>query len=520
MPGLQVTRQLGVTKKRSYVRVAGVAPDVDIVPFNHKISTLERAVKERVFLVKSLDGSGDLVPPPRPLPGVFQSRLESTLSLLSTYLPSTAPVSSRQFVDSYKGRKKQVYERALQELLMGTSSVAEDARVNVFIKFEKTDRTTKSDPVPRVISPRNPRYNLRVGKYLKPLEERMFKSLGKLFGHRTVMKGMDVNGVAKCLREKWDMFKDPVAVGLDASRFDQHVSLDALRWEHSVYLRCFKRKKDRETLGRLLKYQEVNKCTGYADDGKLSYEVEGTRMSGDMNTSLGNCVLMCSMIHAYLESCGVKGQLANNGDDCVVFMERRDLAKFSQGCFDWFLGMGFNMAIEAPVYDFAHIEFCQCKPVYDGTAWRMCRNPRTAIAKDAVLLKSNVTQNFFRLWLNAVGTGGMSIAGGMPIFQAFYAMYVRNGITSYKNKNRSASSRVKTDLDYNEIMPWFMREMSLSGCHKERPITPEARASFYDAYGVTPDEQIELERYYDSVTIGDFGEGWWCRPVFDQCDNL
>lgn len=518
MPGLHVTRQLGVPKKRMFVRIAGVSPDIDIVPFNHKISTLERAVKERVFLVKSLDGSGKLVPPPRPAPGVFSSRLEATGSLLRTYLPSTAPVSYQQFVDSYKGRKKKVYERALQEMRLGGSTPEEDAQVKVFIKFEKTDRTTKSDPVPRVISPRNPRYNLRVGRFLKPLEERIFKSLGKLFGHRTVMKGMDVNGVAACLREKWDMFKDPVAVGLDASRFDQHVSIDALKWEHQVYLDCFKRKKDRETLARWLKLQEHNVCTGFAEDGKLRYEVEGTRMSGDMNTSLGNCVLMCSMIHAYLSSIGVRGQLANNGDDCVVFMERSDLDKFSQSCFSWFLDMGFNMAIEAPVYDFAQIEFCQCKPVFDGTLWRMCRNPRTAIAKDSVLLKSNVSLNFFRLWMNAVGTGGISIAGGMPIFQAFYSMLIRNGITSYRSKDTSIGLR--SAEDFNEIMPWFMREMHMVGAHKSKPITPEARSSFYDAFGVTPDEQIELEKFYSCCTIGDFGQSWCCRPVFDCETNL
>lgn len=518
MPGLHVTRQLGVPKVRKFVRVAGVAPDIDIVPFNHKLSTLERAVKERVFLVKSLDGSGELVPPPRPEAGVFARRLETTGRLLRTFLPSTAPVTYQQFVDSYVGRKKKVYEKALEELRLGGHTPEEDAQVKVFIKFEKTDRTTKIDPVPRVISPRNPRYNLRVGRFLKPLEERIFKSLGKLFGHRTVMKGMDVSQVAKVMREKWDMFSDPVAVGLDASRFDQHVSLDALRWEHSIYLDCFKRKKDRDTLAKWLRLQERNKCTGYAEDGMIRYEVEGTRMSGDMNTSLGNCVLMCSMIHAYLKEIGVRGQLANNGDDCVVFMERRDLGKFSSSCFKWFLDMGFNMAIEKPVYDFAQLEFCQCKPVYDGTTWRMCRNPRTAIAKDSVLLKSDVSENFFRLWLNAVGTGGLSIAGGMPIFQAFYQMFVRNGIQQYRSKNKSVGLR--TAEDFNEIMPWFMRESHMVGSYKSRPVTPEARASFYDAFGVTPDEQIELEKFYNCCTIGEFGRDWYCRPVFDQDDCL
>lgn len=507
---------MGVTKKRSYVRVAGVSPDIDVVPFNHKISTLERAVKERVFCVKNVKNKTGLddefVSPPQPVAGAF-SRLGETKNLLKTYLPSTAPITARQFVDSYRGRKKTVYEQALQEMELGNSSLEEDAKVKVFIKYEKTDRTSKADPVPRVISPRDPKFNIRLGKYLKPLEERVFKSLGKLFGHRTVMKGMDVFQVADCLREKWDMFKDPVAIGLDASRFDQHVSVDALKFEHDIYLNCFKRKLHKDKLAKILNCQLANHCTGYAEDGVLSYTTVGTRMSGDMNTSLGNCVLMVSMIHAYLLHCGVSGQLANNGDDCVVFMEKSDLARFSNGLFDWFWDMGFNMAIESPVYEFEELEFCQCKPVHDGQTWRMCRNPWSAIAKDSVLLKNNVSMDYFRLWLNAVGTGGLSIAGGMPIFQSFYQMFVRNGITSYRKSKGSK----KVELTSDELMPWFMREVGLKGYAKARPITDEARASFWAAFGVTPDEQLCLEEYYDKFAIACFGETWAPRSVFPDC---
>jgi len=513
---LRVTRRLGLTKKRSYVRVAGVSPDIDVVPFNHKISTLERAVKERVFCVKNVKSKtgldAEFVSPPLPVTDAF-SRLGETRRILSTFLPSTAPITARQFVDSYRGRKKQVYENALQEMELGNSSLAEDAKVKVFIKYEKTDRTSKADPVPRVISPRDPKFNIRLGKYLKPLEERIFKSLGRLFGHRTVMKGMDVFQVADCLREKWDMFKDPVAIGLDASRFDQHVSVGALRFEHGVYLDCFKRKVHRNKLANILSYQLENHCTGYAEDGVLSYTTTGTRMSGDMNTSLGNCVLMVSMIHAYLLDRGVNGQLANNGDDCVVFLERRDLTKFSDGLFDWFWDMGFNMAIEAPVYEFEELEFCQCKPVFDGSSWRMCRNPWSAIAKDSVLLKNQVSMDYFRLWLNAVGTGGLSIAGGMPVFQSFYQMFVRNGVTSY----RKSKGNKKVSLSGDELLPWFMREVGLKGNAKSRPITDESRASFWAAFGVTPCEQLCLEEYYDKFTIDCFGEEWYPRHCFPDC---
>lgn len=503
------------------MRLSGVAPNIDIVPFDHCIDSLERAVKERVFFVKNVPDKTkldiDFTTPPKPIDCAFD-RLESTYHLLKKHLPSTAPLTHRQFVDGYKGRKRVVYERALAELSSGDYSIAEDAKVSVFIKHEKTDRTSKRDPVPRVISPRNPRFNIRLGRYLKPLEERIFKSLGKLFGHRTVMKGMDVRQTAKIMREKWDMFHHPVAVGLDASRFDQHVSVEALEFEHNVYLDCFKTSEHRKKLGNILKHQLENKCTGYAEDGSLHYTTNGTRMSGDMNTSLGNCVLMCTMIHAYLEHVGVSGQLANNGDDCVVFMEKSDLGKFSTGLFDWFWDMGFNMAIEPAVYEFAHIEFCQCKPVFDGHGWIMCRNPITAIAKDAVLLKSNFNMSRYRLWLKAVGQGGLAIAGGIPIFQNFYQMCVRNGVSSYTRARKNDVVRLDA-ISSDEILPFFMREHGIKGNEVAKTITPECRASFWEAWGVTPDAQIQLEKYYDDFTVGEFGDDWVPRSIFTEIED-
>lgn len=179
---------VGVPKERRYVRVSSVASDVDIVPFNNDLATLHRAVTERVFCVKN---QGLFCSPPRPDEGYFDRTMFGAFELLRSFLPSTAPCSHQQFVDAYRGRKKENYQMALDEIINGRSDLERDSHLNVFVKFEKTDHTTKKDPVPRVISPRNPKFNIRVGRYLKPLEERLFKSLGKMFGHRTVIKGLN-----------------------------------------------------------------------------------------------------------------------------------------------------------------------------------------------------------------------------------------------------------------------------------------------------------------------------------------
>ena len=481
------------------MRINDVSPNITIVPFNNDIDTLERAVKERVFFVKNLDkkSPAKFVPPPRPASGLFSQRMECAAGILRKFLPSTAPVSHQQFVDGTPSRKRQLYQNALDSIRLDGLDLERDSSVSVFVKFEKTDRTTKLDPVPRVISPRDPKFNIALGRYLKPIEERIFKSLGAMFGHVTVMKGMDTDRTAAVIQEKWEMFNNPVAVGLDASRFDQHVSLDALRFEHSVYLECF-HGKHRRKLANILKMQEVNRCVGRTPDGELAYSIEGTRMSGDMNTSLGNCVLMCTMIKAYAIHKKVDLQLANNGDDCVVFMEQRDLARFSDGLFEWFLELGFNMAIEPPSYSLEEIEFCQCRPVFDGTRYTMCRNPFTALSKDSVYLKNTDYFPTYPAWLDAVGKGGIALAGGMPVFNSFYSMYQRGGSkTWYSNRRKRRCTLDGVD----DVLPWFMRQTGLHGKRVAREPSPESRSSFYYAWGVTPDEQVELEKYYDNMSL-------------------
>jgi len=485
-PSLSVRKQLGITKTRKLVRVTGISPPVQLFGFNNSINTLERAVKERVFFVKNKEGK--FVSPPRPAPMHFEETLRGSLDMLVKFLPKTVPLSRLQFVETFRGRKKKIYQAAYESLL-GNSFSVKDAFVKVFVKYEKTDHTTKTDPVPRVISPRSPRYNVELGRFLRPLEERIFKSLSCLYGHRTVIKGMNSSNSAKCLFEKWSQFKRPVAIGLDASRFDQHVSVDALKFEHSVYGKCFPFGKHRKQLAKLLKLQLRNNCVGYTADGRVKYQVEGARMSGDMNTSLGNCILMCVMIHSYASACGIKLQLANNGDDCVVFMEQNDLAKFQVGLDEWFLGMGFNMTVEEPCYIFEQIEFCQTHPVWVGPAYNdyiMVRNPHTAIAKDTVCIKQCNTPAMFRGWLHAVGTGGMAMAGQVPVFQDFYQAYLKSG-KEYHNLEEVNSWGVKT------LITGMNRNYGL--------ISPMVRASFYWAFGVMPSEQLVAEAYYRSVQI-------------------
>lgn len=466
---------LGATKERKFLSIQIVSNPLSIIPFNHTLVNLKRAVIERVFFVKK---NGLFVKPPQPRD--FAGKLARVYQDLVPLLPRLVPWTTQEFLESCVGPKRKRYEVAAKSLVH-EPLCRRDAEVEVFIKYEKTDNTTKTDPIPRVISPRSSRFNLSIGKFIKRLEHHMFKSLGKLFGDPTVIKGYNAYESASLLRNKWEYFNKPVAVGLDASRFDQHVSLDALKWEHSVYAKCFPIKKHRMKLAHMLDMQLHNKCVGYCKDGKLKYTVDGTRMSGDMNTSLGNCVIMCSMIKAYADYQCIEVKLANNGDDCVVFMESSDLHKFSDGLYEWFYEMGFDMKIETPVFEFESVEFCQTHPVFDGYRWIMLRNPHTALSKDQVFLQPFQSWRQVYAWMSAVGIGGLRMTGGLPVFQNFYRVFARYGSpgrTPFKWSWYTNQSLKRMDRDFG-------------------PVTPEARSSFWSAYDLTPDEQLLLESEFD-----------------------
>jgi len=499
-----VTRKIeGTPKQRKFVVVDGVAPPLTFSVYNDDINALERAVKERVFFVKNEDGL--FCEPPRPVnKAFFFARLQRFTDLLKVHLPSTAPISRQAFVETYSGRKRVNYQKACDSLDV-IPLRAKDSYIKTFLKFEKTNFTSK-DPVPRVISPRDPRFNIEIGRFIRPIEERIFKSIGKVMGRDTVMKGMNATQVASAISRKWNVFKKPVAVGMDASRFDQHVSKDALMWEHSVYDLCFWQQKHKDRLRGLTRQQLSNKCFGRVGDGEVEYTTNGVRASGDMNTSLGACLIMCAMVSSYAAELSIVIELVNNGDDCVVIMESYEYQKFRASAPRWFREMGFTMVIEEPVYTFEQISFCQAQPVWVGPGafdYTMVRDPRVAISKDATCMHPYYRPVEFLGWIKAVGTGGIALAGSLPVWDSFYSMYLRSSV------GRKAQP-------LSNVWGWGVRKMA-EGCSRSHGEPSEqSRASFYWAFGISPEEQLSIEKSYSTRSILGFNdpdvERWLTLP--------
>lgn len=435
------------------------------------LKNMVRGITERVLYVRRGER---LDKPPQPMEGVW-NRLSGVRQRLLRKLRPTPVVDRDEYPDLYRGRKQQIYRRAVDSLITRGLTVA-DSFVSTFIKAEKVNLTSKGDPAPRVIQPRSPRYNVEVGRYLKLFEKELCAGFGRAFGYDVVLKGKNADQVGETLAAHWASFKRPVAVGLDASRFDQHVSRQALQWEHSVYNGVFRS----EQLARLLKMQLRNRGIARTEGMRLDYRTEGCRMSGDINTGMGNCLIMSSIVLAYFDHVGIDARLANNGDDCVVFCEASQLAALD-GLDKWFLEFGFTLTRETPCYRLEEVEFCQFHPVLLGTGWRMVRNPLVAMSKDCVSVVGWDKDSEVAAWAHAVGTCGLALTAGVPVWEAWYSRLQRLGVAG-------TSGLVERVEDCGATY-WA------KGCSVGQ-VTAEARVSFYHAFGITPDMQEALEAEY------------------------
>jgi len=390
------------------------------------------------------------------------------------------PISPEQFVEMYKGRKRTIYEKALIEFYDG-GVTKQHSRITVNVKCEKVPE----NKAPRCIQYRTPVFNIGVGVYLKAAEKRLYNGIAKCFGGNvTVVKGYNMREVGRIVKDAWDSFGEPVAVGLDATKFDMHVSEGMLKWEHSVYNSLYNNDPE---LKRLLRMQLDNRGRGYCDDGNVRYSVRGRRMSGDMNTGLGNCVIMCAAVWTYAQERGVEIRLLNNGDDCQVMMESKYLNTFLNGLDGWFQGIGFRMTQEEPVYTLPELEFCQMRCIETVHGPVMVRNIDKAREKDSMSIIPLDNERVWRKWLYAVGECGLALCSGVPIMQSLYKCYMKNGVQSKLGESVAMASGA--------------RMLAIGLQAKTAAICDSARVDTFVAWGYTPDEQVILEEYYDTLVL-------------------
>jgi hypothetical protein len=376
-------------------------------------------------------------------------------------------MSTEEFVDCYNGRKKRIYENA-RDSLAEHPLEEKDAFIQAFIKDEKTNFNAKPNACPRIIQPRSPRFNLTVGVYLKPFEKAVFRALSAVFRGIVVAKGLNAVERGNVLRTKWVKFDDPVAIFLDAKRFDQHCSREMIDWLHYVEEKVFPQMKQYNDM------RKQNRCFARAPDGSVKYTVNRCVMSGDMDTASGDTLMMCAVTWTIMRNMGVKFEYTNDGDDGVLMIEALDAGKVCKELRLRFLEFGFTMKVEGMTDTFERIIFCQTQPVFDGNKWVMVRQPKVALAKDSVTLRRVRDADHLDELRNAMGWCGMSLAGNMPIYRSFYKTLICGE---------------RPELEMNTGMAYLARGLEPI----DENITDECRLSFWKAFGIHPTKQLVLE---------------------------
>lgn len=453
------------------------------------VQTALRGILTRVFLHWEVrDGNKVLVPPFRPTDRAVRAILGAARSQLLRLCPSVTPLTKQEFLARYTGRKHKRYSDAANKVEEWPVT-SKDATLQTFVKAEKLNVSAKPDPDPRVIQPRNVRFLYESGLYLKAIEPVIYRAIDRLYRSKTVMKGRNADARGRLIYRAWSSFVSPCAIGVDASRFDQHVSTAILKFVHTIYKALIHDSR----FDQLLSWMLVN--TGYVrcPDGSFKYTVDGSRMSGDMDTALANVLTMCLMMFAYLNTKPFITKLINDGDDCVIICEAEHHGQFAD-IGDWFQALGFIMKVEEPVFVLEQLVFCQTQPIeVSPGCYRMVRDPRSTLDKDLANVTPVQNQADFDYLRGSLGLCGLALAGDVPVYCEFYNSLCA-GTWNPKFEKRRAEQGLTTGAEYLAL-----------GMHaKYQEPTVEARVSFWKAFGITPDEQVALEELY---------RGW--RPVWN-----
>lgn len=157
-----------------------------------------------------------------------------------------------------------------------------------------------------MIQARNISFNIEYGRYIKPIEDRMHNK--DQFG-----KGNNTEIASKIykLSKKYKYYTE-----CDHSTFDAHVTPEMLRLTHTFYQSCYGHD---EYLRKLSKKTINNGCK--TRDG-IKYRVKGTRMSGDVDTSLGNSLINYAILKDSVNKLVGKCEIIVNGDDSIIFSRK------------------------------------------------------------------------------------------------------------------------------------------------------------------------------------------------------
>jgi len=372
-----------------------------------------------------------------------------------------------------------------------------DARVKAFVKGEKLAKYKVFKP--RVIMGRDPRYNLELASYLRPIEHAFyaqFRGWGRQFYTKTrlVGKGLDPRRRAELIKRKMMSCAEMVAMEIDGKSFESHFSRPILVAEHSVYRKL----SPSGRLAQLLDMQLEFDGRG----GDVRFHAVGVRASGDYNTGLGNTLVMCGLVLMVARMVKTKFDFLADGDNAIIFVNRKDIGLWTSQINPICIQAGFEMALEPPVLRLEEVPFGQSKPLHvEGVGWTMVRNPMKVLSHAGCGYQHYKDLVGGARVLKSVAYCEAVLSRGVPILSKFAAVLLE------LTRKAKFSRAELTDFEYKAVLA--------KGIDWEKaravPVATSTRLGFETSWGITVEQQLEMEA---QLTLPELPSEW-CPSRYD-----
>lgn len=460
-----------------------------------------------------------------------------------------------ELIKTFPAQKRKKYTQSLLSLLAEPLS-QRDWQIKAFVKSEKL-KIEERDGDPRMIQARSMRFNLEIGMYTKAVEKALYHLVDPDYQEigvhlPIVAKGRNLYQRAQDLRAMWELMEDPVALSLDLSRWDMHVTTPLMKnVMHTFYEELIQHPWFQQLLLKQLNNRAVT-------ENGLTYTNECGVTSGDMTTALGNCVAVLAILLLFRKlmrlcaeeiargasllqmlenvvgtvfiSLPMDAQLSqfltmagaflsdkriqvsmlkinamliyDDGDDHVMMVARELYEMCAALLPPWWDLMGHVVKVEGYTDQFHKILFCQHKPFQANGRWVMCPDPYKVMATSCVVTGKNLEKP--AVYLETVWRARSMLHQDVPVLSRFFrnnAWTVPTVLTVANLKHAAGGiyqlmrNRVpgKGVLEEKEIEGAIKRLLKWKP--QEKDITPEMREMFYQQWGITPDHQRLMEQW-------------------------
>lgn len=267
---------------------------------------------------------------------------------LRKFIVKMEPWTIEQYIDSMTTTTKRAqYQRYYDQYIL-------DGKIPSYITpFTKVEKMNASKyKAPRMIQGRHMCFNLHYGRFIKPMEREVTK-YGSRSGHFGKGNYTQIAKKIEILSKKYSYYTE-----CDHSNFDAHVTKEQLHMTHQFYRKCYPNYQSELT--KLSRRTVNNSC--FARNGD-KYKTKASRMSGDVDTGFGNCLINYALLKDVIGRLGLKGEVIVNGDDSIIFTDKAiPTEQFVK------LMLEYNMETKCqPSRTNIHeIEFCRTKMVYNS----------------------------------------------------------------------------------------------------------------------------------------------------------